>query len=330
LISIVVPAYNEAANLPVLAAAVSDVMGDRAYELIVVDDGSSDDTFATVERLARADARVRGLSLSRNFGQQGALAAGLRFARGAAVVMMDADMQNPPELLPVMIARWQEGYKVVQSVRHDTGATPLAKRASSHAFYRIFAMLSGRPIGPGMGDFRLLDRAVVDELNDVNDGDVFLRGMLAWMGYRQALVPFPMGTRQSGASKYGLRKMLQLALTGLFAFSPAPPRVGVGVGLCLSLLSLAEFAYVVWAYAAGRTVPGWASIVAVVTLLFAILFLLVGIQGEYLYRIYVRTQRRPSFLVDRRCGWDSAGRDDAVRTGDPRPGTRARRGSPDA
>jgi dolichol-phosphate mannosyltransferase len=304
LVSIVVPAYNEGATLPVLLRAIAAAMGARPYEVIVVDDGSTDDTFAIVEDLARADPRVRGLALARNFGHQRALAAGLRHARGAAVITMDADMQHPPALLPAMIAKWQEGYRVVQGVRRDTPGASLFKRASSRAFYRVFGALSGSAISPGMSDFRLVDRAVADQLNDLSEGDVFLRGLLAWMGYRQAEIPFDAGARHAGASKYSVRKMFQLAVTGLFAFSPTPPRIGVGVGLCFSLLSLAEFAYVLWMYASGRTVPGWASTVAVITLMFAIVFLLIGIQGEYLYRVYERVQRRPAFLVDRRCGWE--------------------------
>ena len=165
LLSIVVPAFNEGGNVHTLAGAVAAVLKDQPYELIFVDDGSRDDTFDQIEQLSRRDGRVRGLSLSRNFGHQYALSAGLRHARGDAVVTMDADMQHPPSLLPTLIDRWREGYNVVQTVRRDSLKTPMLKRLTSRAYYRVFSALCGIPIEPGMADFRLLDRRVLDEIN---------------------------------------------------------------------------------------------------------------------------------------------------------------------
>ena len=305
LLSIVVPAFNEGGNVHTLAGAVAAVLKDQPYELIFVDDGSRDDTFDQIEQLSRRDGRVRGLSLSRNFGHQYALSAGLRHARGDAVVTMDADMQHPPSLLPTLIDRWREGYNVVQTVRRDSLKTPMLKRLTSRAYYRVFSALCGIPIEPGMADFRLLDRRVLDEINALNEGQLFLRGLLAWMGYRRALVPFDVGERHSGSSKYGLRRMFKLAKTGIFAFSSVPLRIGIVIGLVMSLLSFAELAYVLVAYLTHRTIEGWTSTMAVITFLFGVLFLLVGIQGEYIARIYERVQHRPAFLIEREAGQKS-------------------------
>ena len=304
LLSIVVPAYNESGNLRVLAEALSDVLGDVKYELIFVDDGSGDDTFEQIARLSRQDGRIRGLSLSRNFGHQYALAAGLKHARGQAVVMMDGDMQHPPALVPELIDKWRQGYNVVQTVRSDTHRTPLLKRITSKAFYRIFSALCGIAIDPGMADFRLLDRRVVDEINAMDEGRIFLRGLLAWMGYKRAIVPFEVGLRHSGSTKYSVRKMLTLAKTGIFAFSSMPLRIATTLGLVMAVLGLAEFAYLVWSSHAYGAVEGWAITAAVLTLLFGMLFLLVGIQGEYIIRIHDRVRRRPPFLIERTVGGD--------------------------
>lgn len=307
LLSIVVPVFNEAGNLAVLSQAVAASVGGEDYELIFVDDGSTDDTFATIAQMSQSDHRVRGISLSRNFGHQYALSAGLRAARGQAIVMMDGDMQHPPSLLPEMILRWREGYNVVQTVRQDTSRVPLAKRVTSWAFYRVFSTLCGIRIEPGMADFRLLDRRVLDEINAMDEGQLFLRGLVAWMGYRRATVHFQVAPRHSGKSKYGVGRMLRFAKSGLFAFSPMPLRIGIIVGLIMAGLSFAELAYVIFAYLTGRAqAAGWASTVAVMSFLFGVLFLLMGIQGEYIIRIYERVQRRPPFLVERTCGGENA------------------------
>ncbi len=303
LISVVVPVFNEQGNLHAVAAAVEQALAGETYELIFVDDGSTDGTYAEIESLAAASPAVRGLSLSRNFGHQYALAAGLKAAAGEAVIMMDGDMQHPPALLPELLARWREGYNVVQAVRRDTAHVPYLKRLTSKAFYKCFSALCGIPIEPGMADFRLLDRTVLDEINAMQEGQLFLRGLIAWMGYRRALVGFEVGQRHSGRSKYSVRRMLKFAKAGIFAFSSIPLRIGVTVGLVMSALSFAELAFVLVAYLARwETVPGWASIVGITSLLFGVLFLVVGIQGEYIIRIYERVQRRPAFLVERAVG----------------------------
>lgn len=314
LLSIVVPVHDEGGNVLKLADAVSQAMGDLPYELIFVDDGSRDDTFAQIEQLSRKDRRVRGLSLSRNFGHQYALAAGLQSARGQAVVMMDGDLQHPPALIPTLIQKWREGYNVVQTIRQDTSQTPRLKRLTSRAYYRVFSALCGIPIEPGMADFRLIDRRVLEELNRLNEGQLFLRGMLAWMGYRRAEVPFQVAQRHSGRSKYSLKRMLKLAKTGIFAFSSMPLRLATAVGLIMAALSFIELGYALLVYLMGKPIAGWTSTIGLISLLFGVLFLLVGIQGEYIIRIYERVQHRPPFLVERTTDEDNG------QSGSPRDG----------
>jgi len=298
-VSIVVPVCNEAGNIAPLAGAVADALPETDYELIFVDDGSDDRTFEQIEREVGRGRGAVGISLSRNFGHQHALAAGLQYARGEVVVMMDGDMQHPPSLLPTLIEKWREGFNVVQTKREDADLTPLMKRATSRLFYRLYSALCGIRMDPGMADFRLLDRTIIDELNRMHEGQLFLRGLVAWMGYRRAVVPFRVARRHAGRSKYTVRKMLRFAKSGLFSFSSIPLRIGIVLGVLMGLLSLAEIVFVVVAYLRGQTIAGWASNMFVMSLMFAVLFLLLGLQGEYILRIYERVQARPSFLIER-------------------------------
>ena len=299
LVSIVVPVYNEAGCILPLAEAVAEALGETPHELIFVDDGSEDDTFERIQQRVQADGRVCGVSLSRNFGHQYALAAGLREAGGQVVITMDGDLQHPPGLLPTLIDKWRDGHNVVLTRREDDRRDSWFKRAGSRAFYRVFSLLCGIRMDPGTADFRLLDRTIIDELNAMNEGELFLRGLIAWMGYGKAVVPFRPDPRHAGRSKYTLGKMLKFAKAGMFSFSPVPLRISIVLGLITAVLSFAELLYVLIAYLRGQTIPGWASIVAVMSLLFGVLFLLIGLQGEYILRIYQRVQSRPTFLVER-------------------------------
>jgi glycosyltransferase involved in cell wall biosynthesis len=302
LVSIVVPIYNELANLSALIEAVSAAMGSRTYELILVDDGSTDGTGQAIASHAQADERIVGLCLSRNFGHQYALAAGLSYAAGDVVVMMDGDLQHPPKLVPEMIRLWREGYNIVQARRVDTEGISPRRRLLGRLYYGLFRFLCGISLDEGESDFRLLDRSVVEEINKMQEGQLFLRGLIAWMGYRKAKVDYTAPPRHAGQSKYSLRKILRLARSGILSFSTAPMRLGIVVGLVMSALSFLELIYVLIAKACGWTVPGWASTMALLSLVFGVMFLLMGLQGEYLIRIYERVQHRPAFLVERVIG----------------------------
>lgn len=300
LVSIVVPAHNESGNVEVLADRISAALQDQAHELIFVDDGSSDDTFERIDQLAARDSRVCGVRLSRNFGHQYALAAGLVCARGDVVITMDADLQHPPELLPTLIARWREGAFIVHTRRIDNHHVGFLKRTASRMFYRIFSVLCGVPIDPGMADYRLLDRRVVDQVNAMHEGGLLLRAVFRWMGFSNAVVPFEVGKRYSGTPSYNWSKLFRMAINGILSFSTIPLRIGLFVGMITSGLAFLELLYVFITWMRGQTqVPGWASTVGVLSFLFGVLFILLGIQGQYLLRLFERARARPPFIVER-------------------------------
>ncbi|MPZ42482.1 MAG: glycosyltransferase [Betaproteobacteria bacterium] len=310
MISIVVPAHNEERNIALLHARVSTQMQVQIgawegsdWELVIVDDGSSDDTWARVTALAAADSRVRGVRLSRNFGHQNALLAGLAAARGEAVISMDADLQHPPEVLPLLIQKWREGFQIVHAIRRDSRSLALSKTLTSRLYYRLFSYLSGVHIEPGAADFRLLDRQVLDEILKFREEGLFLRGIVHWVGYATAAVPFDCCERHSGASSYDVRKMLRLAWYGISSFSLVPLRIAVVIGLAASTLSLLGVSYAILGWWLDRAVvPGWASSLAIMSVLFGLLFVVLAILAEYLGRIVVEVRGRPRFLVRETAG----------------------------
>lgn len=306
-LSIVIPAFMEAGNLPMLLDEIREVLAPHGvvYEAIVVDDGSSDETWSTLCELCESDPMLRGIRLSRNFGHQYALLAGLTEARGSAVVTMDADLQHPPQLIPVLLDEWRQGSLVVQTKRKDSADVGWLKRLSSRLFYRVFSLLSGVNLTPGMADFRLLDRQVVSELVRFPEARLFMRGLVQWVGYRSAVVPFEARRRHSGSTSYTFRRMLTLAWAGVTSFSIIPLRIAIVVGLLTSLFAFFQLGSAVYQRIFNdATVPGWASVIGVTSLLFGVLFVLLGILGEYLARILEEVRRRPRFLVSEATGFD--------------------------
>jgi polyisoprenyl-phosphate glycosyltransferase len=308
LVSVVLPARNEAASLAAVVGRVLAALAGWRSEVIVVDDGSGDGTWEQVVRLHADHPEVRGVRLSRNFGQQAALVAGLEAARGSAVLTLDADGQHPPELIPALLAGWREGAAVVQGIRLDTAGAGLLKRRTSRLFYRLLSLLAGVGIEPGSSDFRLLSRPALEVVLASAGPRPFLRALVPWLGLETRKVPFTAPARIGGRSSYGLRRMLRLSLDGVLGFSVVPLRLAVGVGAVVSLFSFLYLVYVVVVrLATGQAVPGWASTAGLLSLLGGIQLVTLGILGEYLGRVFVSSLGRPRFVVRERIGEPGGG-----------------------
>ena len=308
LISIVIPVFNEEATLDMLFSSLRDGLATLgvSYEIVLIDDGSRDRTSEMIAEMTRRDARFRSVHFSRNFGHQAAVTAGLHFARGSAVIVMDADLQDPPELLASMIARWREGFHVVYAQRVKRHAEGAFKRGVAFAYYRILQRLTDVEIPADTGDFCLMDRRVVDLLNLLPERNRFLRGLRAWLGFRQTAVPFERPPRYAGNPKYTFWKSLALGINGIVSFSKVPLRVATYLGLIASTISLVLTAWAVYQrVVGGDTVRGWASTLVVILLLGGAQLLMIGVVGEYLSRIYDEVKQRPMYVVEQLRGFDS-------------------------
>ena len=297
-LSFVLPAHNEVRNVAGMAQRLAEIarpFGD--CEIIFVDDGSTDGTLTAVRALAAADPAIRYVSFTRNFGHQAALRAGMRHARGRAVIVMDSDFEHPPELIPKLVAAWNGGAKIVATRRDDDGV-PAGKRLSSRLYYRVLDAIGDVRIEPGSADFMLLDRAVVDVINALEDQDLFLRGLVRWLGFPLTTIPYARGTRQHGESSFSASRMVELALSGIAAHSVRPLRFAIWLALGFAALGLLFVLYAVVSFLfVQHTVAGWSSIVAVIAILGAAQLLVLGIIGEYVGRTLRETRRRPSYIV---------------------------------
>ncbi|MBU6435020.1 MAG: glycosyltransferase family 2 protein [Nitrospirae bacterium] len=302
-LSLVVPAYNEHGNLEKLYSELVGVLSrlDLSWEIIFVDDGSKDSTWSVVQRLHQEDSRVLGIRLSRNFGHQHALIAGLTYARGSAVISMDADMQHPPEVISSLVDEWRKGNKIVKTVRRDPANLPTFKRLTSRFFYRLFSYLSGIEMQGGMADFRLLDREVLNQLLQFKEAGLFLRGIVEWVGYPSSIVSFDCGRRFNGVTKYTVRRMIQFAWHGVSSFSLVPLRIGIMMGLVSSTIAFLGVLYAILVkLLGGYAVPGWASTLAIISFEFGVLFMFLAILAEYVGRILDEVRERPRFIVSER------------------------------
>ena len=299
LLSVVVPAHNEAANISALHSAVSSVILNLGIdlEMVFVDDGSRDATTECISELAVRDGRIRLIAFTRNFGHQAALLAGLQAATGDAVITMDCDLQHPPKLIPQMISAWRAGNEVVQMVRDETVGAGMAKRAMSRSFYRLMNLLSDTPITPGAADFQLLDRTALDALLRLGDHRPFLRGMVSWLGFQTTTLHYIADARAGGSSSYTWRKMIYMAVDGITAFSVKPLRIAFYIGCWSALLSVLYLIFFLYELLAGHTVEGWTSLMVVLLFLGASQLVTLGIVGEYIGRIYDQTRGRPRYIV---------------------------------
>jgi dolichol-phosphate mannosyltransferase len=297
LLSVVAPVYNEEQTIGEFYSRVCSALEGIRFELVLVDDGSSDGSTAALERIAAEDERVRVVYLSRNFGHQTALTAGLDHARGDAVVMLDADLQDPPELVPRMLDHWRAGCDVVYAVREQREGESRFKLSTARWFYKLFDKLAQVELQHNSGDFRLLDRRALDALLSMRERNRFLRGMTVWVGYTQAAVPYKRDPRYAGETKYTLSKMLRFSLDAISSFSHRPLQLATLLGFLISTLAFIAIPVVVVLRILGSYLPGFGAITIVVLLLGGIQLIAVGIIGEYVGRIYDEVKGRPLYLV---------------------------------
>jgi polyisoprenyl-phosphate glycosyltransferase len=297
LVSVVAPVYNEEATIDEFYARVCEALKGLAFELVLVDDGSSDGSPLSLERLAETDPRVRTVHLSRNFGHQTALTAGLDHASGDAVVMLDADLQDPPELIPTMLDHWRAGCDVVYAVREQRDGESHFKLSTARWFYRLFDKLAQVELQHNSGDFRLLDRRALNALLSMRERNRFLRGMTVWVGYTQAAVPYHRDPRYAGETKYTLSKMVRFSLDAISSFSHRPLQLATLFGFVISTLAFIAIPIVVILRILGSYLPGFSALTILVLLLGGIELIAIGIIGEYVGRIYDEVKGRPLYLV---------------------------------
>jgi polyisoprenyl-phosphate glycosyltransferase len=301
LVSLVVPVLNEADAIPLFLNAISTVLQPAGleYEVLFVDDGSSDDTLAVLKQASRRDARVRVVSFTRNFGKEAALSAGLDFARGDVMIPIDVDLQDPPELIPAFVDRWRDGYDVVYGVRARRDADSFLKRHTSRAFYRMFNRFSTTKLPENAGDFRLLDKRVVEVLRRLPERTRFMKGLYAWVGFRTAAVTYERPARSAGVTKWKPWALWNFALDGLFGFSTLPLRAWtyIGMGIAAAALFYALF-IALRTFILGVDVPGYASIVTSIMFFSGIQLVTLGVIGEYVGRLFQESKARPLYVVD--------------------------------
>ncbi|MCR9125093.1 MAG: glycosyltransferase family 2 protein [Rhodobacteraceae bacterium] len=306
LVSIVVPCFNEQDVIAATFARLEDMAARTPpyrFEFVLVDDGSRDDTLALLRAQARRDDRVRVIGLARNFGHQIAATAGIDAAAGDCVVLLDADLQDPPEVIAAMLEKWREGHDVVYGTRINRHGETAFKRWSAKLFYRVLNRLSDVDIPLDTGDFRLMSRPVVEVLKAMPERHRFLRGMVAWAGFRQIGLPYERAPRHGGTSKYPLRKMLRFAADGILSFSSRPLKIATGLGMIASALGLLGIVYALFMRVfSSEWVEGWTALMIAVLFMGGVQLISVGVMGAYIGRLYEESKRRPLYVVAERIG----------------------------
>jgi glycosyltransferase involved in cell wall biosynthesis len=300
-LSIVIPTCNEEGNIiPMYERLMMVIEGIHItnFEFVFVDDGSSDQSLLRIQELRAKDSRVKFIQLSRNFGHQNALKAGLDHAKGAAVISMDADLQHPPELIPTLFEKWKVGFEVVYTIRKDDQKAPILKKWMSKGFYRLTNKLAEIPMEEGTADFRLLDRKVVDALKEFTESHLFLRGIIPSMGFKQIGIPYTANARVSGQTKYSFSKMLRFALTGITSSSARPLYFSIYMGLFFALLAFLYGMYAIYIAAfTNEAITGWTSIIASILFIGGIQLIMIGILGIYLGKLFIQSKNRPLYLI---------------------------------
>ncbi len=307
LISIVIPAYNEEEVLDELKRRLQNVMNNCSnydFEVIIVENGSWDSSFEKLVHIHAEDPRFKIIQLSRNFGCDGGVTAGLQYARGDAAVIMCADLQDIPELIPELIKKWEEGFEIVYAIVQERVGISVGRRISSQLFYKIFSRLTNNTMPENASDFRLIDKKVLRAVNRIGETNRLLRGIIAWTGFKQTGIPFERPPRFAGESKADFITIFKLALNGIFSFSDIPLKIATVLGFVISALSfLLLFIEIALYLIYGREVPGIATIIFVISFLFGMLFLILGVMGEYISRIYDESKKRPLYIVREEIGF---------------------------
>jgi polyisoprenyl-phosphate glycosyltransferase len=307
MISIVIPAYNEEENLEELKNRLQKVMSsaDRYdFEVIIVENGSCDGSYPKLLEINRSDSRFKVLRLSRNFGSTGGILSGLHHVQGDSMIIMCADLQDPPELIPAFIEKWEQGYEVVYGVIQKRKGVPFLRRLFSTMFYRIIFSLTKGTVPENASEFRLMDRKVYSIIDNMRENNKFIRGLVAWTGFRQIGIPFERPPRFAGESKASFIVVLKIALDGIFSFSNLPLQIATFLGVLVSAISFGLMAVeIILFFAYGREVPGFTTLVLIMLFLFGVLFLILGVIGEYLSRIYEEIKYRPPFIVNEMIGF---------------------------
>lgn len=299
LVSIIIPAYNEAENIPKICESINTIFSeiDYQYEIILVADGCTDNTIEVINELIKTHNNIFFIEFSRNFGHQLALKAGLDYANGDCVISMDCDMQHPPELLPILLQKWEEGNEVVYTLRQEDKSLPFGKRFSSKLYYKTLNSLSDVELDAGSADFRLLDRKVVSAFRNFHENEPFLRGLLKWIGFKQYALEYVPAQRYAGKSKYNFKKMTRLALQGVTSFSIKPLYVAVYLGFAFSLTSVFYIPYILYAHFYGKEVSGWASLIMTIVFFGGLQLIILGIIGIYIGKMFLQSKNRPNYIV---------------------------------
>jgi len=303
LLSIILPVYNEAENIPLLYKELLPFCGEE-FEVIFVDDGSTDNTLEEIETLINTDKRFKCVSLSRNFGHQNALMAGMENTTGDQIVIMDGDLQHPPSLIPTMIEKLNSGFDLILTKRNKTEEIGIFKKTMAAIFYSFINSISDTKIEANVADFKAFNRKVLNSILQFKERELFLRGIFSWIGFKSTIVDFDAPARRFGITKYSFGKMLKLALKGTTSFSFKPLRIALLVGSFISLAAFCFGIFALVAYFKGNTVPGWASLIIAVMFLGGTQLLAIGLLGEYIASLFTETKHRPLYLVDRKINID--------------------------
>ena len=299
LVSIIIPAFNEAENIPVICSEIISIFKGLTYnyEIILVADGCTDNTLDVINELVTSNKHILYIEFSRNFGHQLALKAGLDHTSGDCAISLDCDMQHPPELIPSLLTKWEEGYEVVYTIRKEDKNLPLLKRITSKLFYKTLNSLSNVELETGSADFRLIDKKVVIVIRNFLETEPFLRGLFKWIGFRQYAIEYEPTPRFSGKSKYNVKKMVGFALQGVTSFSVKPLYGAIYLGFTFSLLSIIYIPYVLYAIYTGKEVSGWASTIMTVVFFGGLQLIILGIIGIYIGKMFIQSKHRPNYII---------------------------------